>query len=87
MTDNWQTLYAAALFETDRTQLPKRIETAQAAVDARFQQLAQGFPLTQQEERALVDAQLALIVLRAEARKNLPARVPKVCAATFSSAA
>lgn len=87
MTNNWETFYAAALFETDRTQLPNRIEAAQAAVDARFQQLSQGFPVTGVERRALVEAQLALIVLRAEARNGLPARAPRFCTATLGAAA
>jgi len=56
---NWRILYRAAILETDRTVLPKRVTEAEEAVRARAREIfyAHG---TSEEEEALEDALYAL---------------------------
>ena len=62
----WQRYYEAAILETDRSRLPKLIKDAQAAIDARVEQLHANHEGTPDERLALADALAGLIVLRRE---------------------
>jgi hypothetical protein len=68
MTQNygWQRYYEAAILETDRLRLPKLIKDAQAAIDARVEQLRENHGGTPEEQLALADALAGLGVLRRE---------------------
>lgn len=60
----WHNLYRAALFETDRTQVPARIAQAEQAILARVREL---FMVTEdhiEEDQILDDALYALQALR-----------------------
>jgi hypothetical protein len=65
-TYGWQRFYEAAILETNRTKLPRLIESAQAAIDARLQQLQTNHHGNSEERQALADAQVGLNVLRKE---------------------
>ncbi len=56
---NWKILYRAAILETDRTVLPRRVSEAEEAVRTRAREIfyAHG---TSEEEEALEDALYAL---------------------------
>ena len=61
---NWKTLYRAAIFETNRNAIPKRLSAAEQAVLARGRELfRQTGNLEQFEEREEVD--IALYCIRA----------------------
>jgi hypothetical protein len=61
---NWKTLYRAAIFETNRNTVPKRLSAAEEAVLARGRELfQQAGNLEEFEEREEVD--IALYCLRA----------------------
>jgi hypothetical protein len=62
----WQRYYEAAILETDRSRLPKLIKDAQAAIDARVEELRDNHGDTPEEQRALADALAGLRVLRRE---------------------
>ena len=60
----WHALYQAALFETDRTKIPARIEQAETAILLRIKEL---FSVTTdhiEEDQVLDDALYALRALR-----------------------
>ena len=63
----WQRFYEAVILETNRSCLPRLIQTAQAAIDARLEQLRSGVGSTH-ERQALADARDGLDMLRKEIR-------------------
>lgn len=62
----WQRFYEEAMLETKRMRLPKLIQTAQAAIEARLGQLRANPHDSQEERQALADAQAGLRVLSRE---------------------
>jgi hypothetical protein len=56
----WRMLYAAAMLESDSAQLPFRIETADAAMQARLMELARTSPVHSEK----MELQSALDYLR-----------------------
>lgn len=62
----WQRYYEAAILATDRVQLPKLIKDAQAAIDARVEEMHANHGGTPEERLALADALAGLSVLRRE---------------------
>jgi hypothetical protein len=62
----WQRFYEAAILETNRSRLPALIQAAQAAIDARLQQLQSDHNGTADERLAISDALSGLSVLRKE---------------------
>jgi oligoribonuclease NrnB/cAMP/cGMP phosphodiesterase (DHH superfamily) len=65
-TYGWQRFYEAAILETNRSSLPRLIQTAQAAIDARIQQLQLDHHGSAEERQAIADALVGLGVLRKE---------------------
>ena len=61
---NWKVLYAKALHEPDRSQLPERISTAQREIELRSRELFQLSGDHIEEEQALRDALYALHALQ-----------------------
>ena len=62
----WQRHYEAAILETDRSRLPNLIKAAQAAIDARVEDLRLNHSGTAEEEQAIADALAGLRVLQKE---------------------
>jgi hypothetical protein len=62
--NGWQRHYEAAILETDRSQLPKLIKAAQAAIDERLEELRSDHQNTPEEKRAIADALIGLNILR-----------------------
>jgi hypothetical protein len=62
----WQRSYEAAILETDHARLPKLIQAAQAAIDARLEELRTDHEGLAEERLALEDALAGLSVLRRE---------------------
>lgn len=60
----WHDLYQAALFETDRDQVPERIAQAEQAIVARIQDLFMAMDDHIEEDQFLDDALYALQALR-----------------------
>ncbi|MGC1371162.1 MAG: hypothetical protein WA824_03395 [Candidatus Sulfotelmatobacter sp.] len=60
----WRELYIAALFETDRGQIPTRIAAAEKAIVARSRELFSAGSDTIEEDQALDDALYALKALQ-----------------------
>lgn len=60
----WRELYKAALFETDRSRLPNRIDQAEKAIIARARELFGSATDTIEEDQALDDALYALRALQ-----------------------
>lgn len=60
----WHTLYNAALFETDRNKVPRRIEEAEKAILARIKELFVTTADHIEEDVVLDDALYALRALR-----------------------
>jgi hypothetical protein len=60
----WHTLYHAALFETDRSQVPKRIAEAEKAILSRMRELFAAETDHIEEDVVLDDALYALRALR-----------------------
>jgi hypothetical protein len=60
----WRTLYQAALFETDRDQIPGRIDLAERAILARIKELFVATSDHLEEDQVLDDALYALRALR-----------------------
>ena len=60
----WRELYKAALFETDRSKIPTRIEEAQKAIIERARELFGSSADTIEEDQALDDALYALHALQ-----------------------
>lgn len=63
-TYDWQRYYEAAILETDRLRLPKWVKSAQAAIDARIEELRSDHQSTADEQAALADALAGLRLLR-----------------------
>ena len=63
-SQNWRELYTAALFETDRKQIPNRIAAAEKAIVARSRELFAAGSDTIEEDQALDDALYALKALQ-----------------------
>ncbi len=61
---NWRDLYTAALFETDRNEIPSRIAEAEKAIMARARELFSAGADTIEEDQALDDALYALKALQ-----------------------
>jgi hypothetical protein len=66
MTYGWQRFYEAAILETDRSALARLIQTAQAAIDVRMEQLQSDHHGSPEERQAIADALVGLNVLRKE---------------------
>ena len=62
----WKEPYNAALLETDRGKLQKRLTAAKAAIDARLHELQSDHGGTPEERQALSDALGNLNVVRRE---------------------
>lgn len=71
---NWRKLYRAALFETDRQELPSRIAEAERALILRARELFATSGNNSEEGQAIDDALYALRALRScvELRTNEP---------------
>jgi hypothetical protein len=61
---HWRELYIAALFETDKSQIPTRIATAEKAIIARARELFAAGSDTIEEDQALDDALYSLRALQ-----------------------
>lgn len=61
---SWRELYTAALFETDKNQIPNRIADAEKAIVARSRELFSAGSDTIEEDLALDDALYALRALQ-----------------------
>jgi hypothetical protein len=70
-TYGWQRFYEAAILETNRMRLPTLLQSAQAAIDARIEQLQSDHNGNGDERRAIADALTGLRVLRQEVSENL----------------
>ena len=66
----WEKFYKEAVLETDDVQLLKKVDAAQAAIDARLYELSSDGKTAGQELIALRDAQKGLTALRKE--RELP---------------
>jgi hypothetical protein len=66
----WQRFYEQAILETDRTHLPRLIQTAQAAIQARMEQLRGDHQDDAAERQAIADALAGLQVLKGETERN-----------------
>jgi hypothetical protein len=64
MIRGWRDLYVAALFETDKNRIPKRIAEAEKAIVARARELFAAGSDTIEEDQALDDALYALRALQ-----------------------
>jgi len=62
----WKEPYKAALLETDRGKLQKRLTAAKAAIDVRLQELQSDHGGTPEERLAISDALASLNVIRRE---------------------
>jgi hypothetical protein len=61
---NWRELYTAAILEFNPVELLQKISVAEAAMQARLEQLASAAdPASIDEQRAIADARQALAVL------------------------
>ena len=63
----WRELYSAAILETDNAQLRLKVDAAQAAIDARLQEL--NGHVSDPERSELVDASHGLNILRSERQR------------------
>jgi len=70
MIFGWQRFYEAAILETDRVRLPQLIQTAQAAIDARIDQLRVNHQNGEAERQAIADALAGLRLLKQELDNN-----------------
>lgn len=70
----WQRFYEAAILETDRTRLPQLLRSAQAAIDARVEQLRADQQDHAAERQAIADALAGLRVLKGELGPRPPQR-------------
>ena len=77
----WRSLYIAALFEPDATNLPDRIATAEAALVHRARELFYSPGDHIEEEEALDDAMYALQALRSTYQCARPTSGPHAHAA------
>jgi hypothetical protein len=67
---SWRGLYRAALFETDASELPLRIEEARQAIVFRSRELFAAFPSYDDETEAIENALYALNALENCLRLN-----------------
>ena len=67
---NWRALYRAALFETDASKLPSRIEEARKALIFRSRELFNTSPNYDGETEAIENALYALQALENSLRSN-----------------
>jgi hypothetical protein len=67
---NWRGVYKAALFETDISTLPRRIEEARKALVFRSRELFEGSPNYDAETEAIENARYALQALENCLRSN-----------------
>ena len=67
---NWRGLYKAALFETDTSKIPSRIEEARSALVLRSRELFKTSPNYDGETEAIEDALFALQALESCLRSN-----------------
>jgi hypothetical protein len=67
---NWRELYNAALFETDPSKIPSRIEVARSALVFRSRELFKTSPNYDREAEAIEDALYALQALENCLRSN-----------------
>ena len=65
-TYGWQQYYEVASLETDPSRMPDVIKAAQAAIDARIEELLSDHESTPEEQAALADALAGLRLLRSE---------------------
>jgi hypothetical protein len=67
----WQELYKAAMLELNPSELPRRIEIADAAIRRRNEELRVSYdPITSSERQQLADALNSLRVLRSIESKS-----------------
>lgn len=66
----WQRFYQQAILETDRKRLPRLIQSAQAAIDARIEQLGADHDGSSGEREAIANALAGLRVLRDEVARD-----------------
>jgi hypothetical protein len=69
-TFGWQRFYEAAILETNRERLPQLIQAAQAAIDARIDQLRMNHHDSAEERQAIADALAGLRLLKEEVNNN-----------------
>ena len=69
-TFSWQRWYEAAILETNRGNLPRLIQTAHAAINARLEQLCGDNGDSTAERQAIADALTGLRVLKEEMRSG-----------------
>jgi hypothetical protein len=62
----WQRFYEAAILETNRAELLKRVQAAQAAIEARITQLQSNHQDSSDERQAISDALAGLRLLQQE---------------------
>jgi hypothetical protein len=67
---NWRELYRAALFETDTSKIPSRIEEARSALVFRSRELFETSPNYDGETEAIENALYALQALENSLRSN-----------------
>jgi hypothetical protein len=78
-TYEWQRSYEAAILETDRSRLPILIAEAQAAIDARIEDLRSHFDgkmdgeayRIAEEKQAIADALSGIRILKKEVKKEI----------------
>ena len=75
----WHNLYQAALFETDRSQVPLRIAQAEQAIFARMRELLIATDDHIEEDQILDDSLYALGALRNCAVGEITASQPSAC--------
>ena len=73
----WQRHYETAILETDRPRLPMLINAAQAAIEARVEQLREDHGGTTDEQQAIADALSGLRVLQKECKEYLESCQPQ----------
>jgi hypothetical protein len=66
----WEEVYAAAVLETDDTNMPNRLHAAKAALDARLHELQLDHGGAPEERQAISDALAGLNALRGELERR-----------------
>jgi hypothetical protein len=72
---DWERLYTAAILETDRSKLESRIDTAQAAIDLRLQEMGADHGGSAEENLDIETAQTSLNAMRK--RAVMPQQTPQ----------
>lgn len=62
----WETVYQAAILETERSRLPDRISAAQTAINSRIDQIQQDHQSTPEERDAIASALAGIRILKEE---------------------